>query len=962
MTPSDRPETPGRRGDLPSLLGPWLRAILYAVLGLAALVFADSLYLVAVRLLELAGLDVGGAGAASSLFFQTALLGHSILGTLLVLLVGGFVVLHLPSVWRRRHAASLASGAVALTLCGVLLLTGLFVLTEAASRGNRWAWWLHVGGALALPLAYAAHRRASYARPRSGVTRGFARALAALVLAFGIGHVLAGQVRPPEVSAVGPPPEARNLALERLGAVPPGYASPTSPYYPSPATTSTGSHAPAAAVLGPLPPDERAVADGVASRGFYAETGIGAESCVRCHPDVTAQWETSAHRFSSFNNPFYEASIVRLRAGTVEANPWLAAHRAATGVEGADGALKSRWCGACHDPALLYPGGLDREVNRASVEAQAGLTCLGCHAIERLHDRTGNGNVVFRSESPELYVFGDEPGPGLKRDLHDAALRARPEAHRAAMLSDVLRSAEGCAACHKVSLREPLNDYRWLRGQNEFDNWENSGVSREGAQTFYLPPERRICQDCHMPPEDAPLGDLAAVDGTVRSHRFTAANTALPFLRGDTATLRRVEEFLRDEIVSIDVFGWRSESGDRVERALGPEFAVPPGADVLIDVVVRNRGTGHTFPGGTLDSNEGWLDVRLVDEQGTLVARSGALDSEGHLDPEAHVYRALFVDSAGREIDRRNPQDIRALVFVNAIGPGTANLAHYRLAVPSTPGRYALEVRLQWRKFNRPYSEFVYETVPQAFPGHERAPSLPVTTVARADAVLLVGGEDRVAGGLQDAGEARDAGAWLRWNDFGIASIREGTTRAAREAFTRVDELRPEAPDGPMNLARVALDEGDVYAALDLLDEAERRAPDDARLGWLRGEAHLAEGAYPAAAASYRRALAAFPRHRASLLGVARALYLDGRYEEALPPLDALLDIDPEARPAWYHRMLVLRSLDQTAEAARAEAMVEYLRVDDSAGRLTREIRAERPGVNAMAQDVRTHPLRPADP
>ena len=94
-----------------------------------------------------------------------------------------------------------------------------------------------------------------------------------------------------------------------------------------------------------------------------------------------------------------------------------------------------------------------------------------------------------------------------------------------------------CLTCHKVSLDVPVNDYRWLRGQNEYDNWHDSGVAQNAARTFYRPrdpitgqPVKKNCQDCHMPLEDAPLGDVSAKDGKVRSHRFIAVNTALPAL------------------------------------------------------------------------------------------------------------------------------------------------------------------------------------------------------------------------------------------------------------------------------------------------------------------------------------------------------------------------------------------------------------------------------------------------
>ena len=55
-----------------------------------------------------------------------------------------------------------------------------------------------------------------------------------------------------------------------------------------------------------------------------------------CHPDIYQQWSQSAHRFSSFNNPFYKASV-----------DYLLSTSDTTTV---------RWCGSCHDPVMLYSG------------------------------------------------------------------------------------------------------------------------------------------------------------------------------------------------------------------------------------------------------------------------------------------------------------------------------------------------------------------------------------------------------------------------------------------------------------------------------------------------------------------------------------------------------------------------------------------------------------------------------
>jgi len=35
----------------------------------------------------------------------------------------------------------------------------------------------------------------------------------------------------------------------------------------------------------------------------------------------------------------------------------------------------------------------------------------------------------------------------------------------------------------------PVNNYRWFRGFNDYDNWQASGVSGQGARSFYYPPK-----------------------------------------------------------------------------------------------------------------------------------------------------------------------------------------------------------------------------------------------------------------------------------------------------------------------------------------------------------------------------------------------------------------------------------------------------------------------------------------
>src|SRR5256885_2688153 len=61
-----------------------------------------------------------------------------------------------------------------------------------------------------------------------------------------------------------------------------------------------------------------------------------------CHPDITAQWESSMHHFSSFNNQWYRKSIEYMQE-VVGTGP-------------------SKWCGGCHDQAVLLTGRMDAPI------------------------------------------------------------------------------------------------------------------------------------------------------------------------------------------------------------------------------------------------------------------------------------------------------------------------------------------------------------------------------------------------------------------------------------------------------------------------------------------------------------------------------------------------------------------------------------------------------------------------
>ncbi|MFB3786493.1 MAG: tetratricopeptide repeat protein [bacterium] len=891
-------------------------------------------------------------------FYQAMLLGHVFGGLILLGLAIVFVTGHVRRAWHRKNIQAIRYGVLLVAASVCLAVSGLFILSEANSTQNQWIFYSHRVLAVCVPLLYVSHRLVAVLPP---LTRRFAwglggiAGLSALFLGiheYGIHGAnlaasLQGEVSQSAREAKSEPEELHDPFIpfhpRHLG-------KPDSPFFPSRATTISQGKWKSSQILTlndvSTPEGHKKDLD---KYGFVVNEPIGAETCARCHLEIVQQWKTSAHRYSSFNNPFYKASVENLR-------------------EEPNGPRRSQWCGACHDPVLMFTDKMLGDIDPHWPESQAGLTCLACHAIDAIHGKTGNGNYNLMDTAPSPYLFVLAKG-GPARLAHDLMVKSKPAVHKKQMLKPFHQSSEFCLTCHKVSLDIPINDYRWLRGQNEYDNWHDSGVARNAARTFYLPEKAKNCQDCHMPLEPVRTFDFSAKNGHVRSHRFLAVNTALPAVRGDTETIQRIETYLQEEKMRVDLFALRREDGndpaaplDRVKPALRA------GETVQIDIVVRNQGVGHTFPGGTNDSNEAWIHFTVQDETGRKLCESGAMEEDGQVDPRAHFYRVIFVDRHSQPVLKRDPQNFHTPAYSRVIGPGTANCVRYRFEVPAEAagGNLVLTAELLWRKFNLDFTLFVFsrEKVPDlpVFRGM-KAPDLPVTLVARSEVALPV--VDRLG---PDTGEVQppippqmleDGNLWIRYNDYGIAYLLQGDWRMADWAFTRVAQLRPDRVDGPRNRARVALLEGRIPEAYQLLEQCETLKPGDPQTAWFWGLTKKEEGLYGEAARAFERVLAYFPEDRGAWSELGRTLYLDGRYEESLKAYLEVLAIDPEDRAAHYHRMLCYRALGKTAEAAEAEKAYTLYQIDESAAQVTQQFRLKHPWINESSQPLPIYDLSP---
>jgi len=731
-----------------------------------------------------------------------------------------------------------------------------------------------------------------------------------------------------------------------------------------------------------------------------ADYFIESNACERCHQDIYHQWLSSAHHFSSFNNTWYRKSIEYMQ-DTVGIKP-------------------SKWCAGCHDPALLFSGMFDRPVREVedTPAGQAGLGCMMCHSFVKVKSSMGQGD--YELEYPEMHKLAASKNPYV-RWLHDFLVNLNPEPHRRVFLKPFMRTqtAEFCSTCHKVHLDVPVNHYRWVRGFNEYDNWQASGVSGLGARSFYYPEHPQQCADCHMPPRySEDIGNA----GIYHSHQFLAANTALPYVNGDREQLEDTERFLEQRQVSVDIFAISPEQSPEQEAAVNPgapgpqlqtTFAVGEEAEVPVpaaraqsatpvallsaplnrvpaavrigqtyrlDVAVRTRGVGHFFPGGTVDAYDCWLELSALDDVGHVIFWNGQVedDGKGPVDPGAHFYKSLQIDAHGNPINKRNAWATRAVVYVHLIPPGAADTVHYRIHIPEgATGHIHLQAKLNYRKFDWWITQFAFAGVhdpqqkaPAVSPSFDDTrwaftgdPSkVPGGQKGIPDAPIVVMAEDTARVEVLSAANKDRAPSvvlqpydWTRWNDYGIGLLLQGDLTGAAGAFEKITEIDPDNADGWVNLGRVRVQEGNMAEARIVLEKALSLRPDLARAHFFYAKVLRAEGKYDDAAAQLREALKQYPRDRVVHNDLGRILFLQRKYTDAVREFEATLAIDPEDVEANYNLMLCYTGMGQPERASEFQKRYLRFKADESAETLTGPYLREHPFDNTERQPIHEH-------
>lgn len=454
-----------------------------------------------------------------------------------------------------------------------------------------------------------------------------------------------------------------------------------------------------------------------------------------------------------------------------------------------------------------------------------------------------------------------------------------------------------------------------------------------------------------MPLVDDRDDPAADEKGMVRSHLFAAANTMLPHLRGDDDMIRKISTFLKTAC-RVDVTGIVLSGNRRFVPAPVVRPAVKPGEIVEAQVVVRNTGTGHRFPGGTSDSNEVWVDFEARVGGRPAFYASGKLDPvTGAVDPSAEFYRSYWMRRDGTRFVSRIASDLYTLIYVRRINPGSADVVRYRFRVPDdAAGTLELRATLRYRKFAQDVSASVarvlkakeglviehqleddYLVRGKVFPAD--LGRLPIVDMATGTLDLPITAEGTP--GPPPAPETlplklpedRD-----RINDLGIANLVQGEPAVAADYFEIVTRVDPKYPDGFVNVGRAAVEANDWPRAREAFEKAFALKKDYPKTLYFLGLTRLNEsgGDFPAAELLFRRVLEAFPRDREASKKLMRVLYEQGKLRECLEVVDRYnTKIDSADWESWYWAMRAYQDLGDEPRRKAAEAAHDKFRPDE---------------------------------
>ncbi len=663
------------------------------------------------------------------------------------------------------------------------------------------------------------------------------------------------------------------------------------------------------------------------------ENFISSARCGTCHTDTHPQWRESAHA-NSFREPFYQKNV----------NDLVAQKNIAF----------TRHCESCHNPAALFTGALtDEPAFKERPFDQEGVSCIVCHSIETVNGK-GVGGYVFGQPA----MLQKEDGSKVL-DATDQDILNDIPSHKRAMMRPLLKQPEFCASCHKSQVPQELNNYKFLRAFAVGDELQMSSFSKESPHPFYVR-NKETCNTCHMADVKTKYFDASAKDGTISSHRWAAANTAIPTFYGYTDQLEEVTKTLQNDVMGIDIFAlYRKAKTEKTEQQIAPinrqNFKIAESDTLTADVVITNKNIGHSFPPELRDFYEAYVEFTAVDFNGKTIYKSGFIKPNGYLDDNAHAYKTYLVKNDGSFNDLHHIWFTKTVAHNLQIPSGRSDVARYRFNVPKNlGGEIKLTAKLKYRRFTRVFSDY-------SLGGSK---DLPIVEMAKSERILKIGEN------LSHPVDPKAMPDWRRFNNYGIALLDQRQFNKSAEMFGKVMELDEKYRPFALTNRALALMEIDRWDdAKALIDKGLELEPNNLRAVFQRGRIFRIKGKLAEAEADFKRVNEAYPRDRLTLqqLGELAKIKSDtvpktdrkAQLELAKAYYEQILAIDPEDIGATYNMMLVLQKLGKRAESAKYSKTFQDLKDDPKATPVANDFLQKNPSLAKRTLPYYVNDMKP---
>jgi tetratricopeptide (TPR) repeat protein len=662
-----------------------------------------------------------------------------------------------------------------------------------------------------------------------------------------------------------------------------------------------------------------------------------AEYCGHCHQEAYHQWRQSVHS-NSFRQPWYLKNVNLLI--------------------GEKGVQFSRHCEGCHNPIALFSGDLSQGMPKQRPFEDEGITCATCHSIQST-DTTGTGSYVMSTPT----VLVDEKGEPITRPVSDSEILAHLDRHKQAEMRPLLKTPEFCAACHKATIPRELDDYKFLRAFTVYDEWQGASFTKQSPLPFYRKEVVSTCQTCHMPREQMKTGaqDAGAKDGTLVSHRWLGGNSLNAAYYKFDEQSEKLRNFLKNGpdgkgVLNVDIFGLEKEtasaSADDAPEAnlIAPlgvkDFSVSPGETLIADVVIQNKGIGHSFIPEQRDFYEAWVDFDVKDASGKTIAESGFIKPDGELDPSAHSFTSRLVNTEGALNDIHQIWHNRVLAYNNGLQSGRSQLVRYRFRLPKAiSGGVTITASVRYRRFNQHFIDYAMD---QPAGKHYSEPVVEVATETR---TLHVGDNPATA---SIPGENPK---WMRWNNYGIGLLDSLQYEKAVDAFKQVAALRPDYADAYTNMAVVEISWERYNDAKPHLAKALELLPGDPRALYYRALVERNAGQVQEAIDDLKAMLAKYPLAKDGLRELGFSYYQAHDYPNARDQYEKLQAIDPDDLAAHYQLAILYRRLGEKDKARVESAKFADQKDDPTASTYALMFLRKHPEVASESVAWHTHDL-----